>query len=1095
MLRLICLFLFLGVMSVNGTVNAQQEKVTLENQKMTLGQVFNAIVEQHQYDFFYSNDELNVKKEVTLAGNTMSVEELLKATLGSNYNFRIVGKTIIITPVSASQQAKFDTVRGVVKSNKELLPGAAVIIKGTTTGTVTNVDGRFTLALPNAKNVTLLITFMGMKPQQIVYTGQKELVINMEEDIAEMEEVVVTGYFNRSSKSYTGNAVAYTGDEIRQISTSNVLQSLSMLEPSFKMIINNEYGSDPNRIPDFQIQGPTNLQNEYSNTPNMPTFILDGFEVSAQKVFDLDPNQIQSMTVLKDAAATAIYGSRAANGVVVIETIAPKEGNLRFSYSFSGDFEMADLSSYNLMNAAEKLQYEKIAGLYTQPNGYPPSQETLDAYYNAKLVLVQKGVNTEWIKKPVEALGFSNKHTVSLQGGSSSFRYNVDLSYRRQTGIMKESGRNNYGLGVKIQYVYEKLKFSNALTYGWTKQYNSPYGSFAEYTRMNPFYLPYDGNGNVLYQMYQATNNSEVNVYNPMFNATINTKDESDLDNIADRFSVEYQMAKGLILKANASYERSMSNSDIFKPGKHTSFAESGNKGSYQKTTAVGTIYDITASALYSLATVKHVLSLAVVYNVRETKDDSYSVTAYNFPNDHFDHISMAVNYQEGDRPGGSVLISRLMGGAFNANYIYDSRYLFDFSIRSDASSVFGSNKRWGTFYSVGAGWNMHNEHFIKGLGFIDNLKLKASYGTTGGQNFNPYQAMMMYSYKIMSEPYGGELGALAMAYGNKDLKWQITKKLNVGVDFTFFDNRISGAINRYSNLTEGKLIDFTLAPSTGFTTYTVNLGNVLNQGWEGSIKATIIKQKQSGLYWDLLAKVITNKNKLREINDALTAYNEAQNEYINSNIDNPSSNKPVVKYMEGHSINTIWANESLGIDPATGEEIFVDLLGRKTNIYDVRNDKPIATTDPEFEGSLGTIVSYRGFSLNAIFSYSYGAYLYNETLVNKIENVSPQFNGDKRILYGRWQKPGDVAAFKNISNKTKTHPTSRFVEKENFVRLSSLNLSYQFKPEVLKKIGIEMLRLSAITNDLFRISTVKMERGIYYPFARTISLNLQLTL
>ena len=337
------------------------------------------------------------------------------------------------------------------------------------------------------------------------------------------------------------------------------------------------------------------------------------------------------------------------------------------------------------------------------------------------------------------------------------------------------------------------------------------------------------------------------------------------------------------------------------------------------------------------------------------------------------------------------------------------------------------------------------------------------------------------------------------MAYGNPDLKWQTTQKFNVGLDFSILDNRVSGYLNYYSNLTKDKLIDYTIAPSTGFLSYTENLGNVLNTGFEVNLKGSIIRNSKNGLRWDVFVNFVTNDNKLTNINNALSSYNDKQNDdFNNAESDNADDDvndyKPMVKYIEGHSINTIWGNRSLGIDPATGEEVFLDINGNRTNIYDVRNDVPLAVTDPDFEGNFGTMFSYKGWNFNAYFAYGVGGSIYNQTLVDKIENVNPNDNGDVRILYDRWKTPGDIAKYKDVKNTEETKPTSRFVEIENYLKLSSISVSYQFDSMKLKKTGIEMLKIGLIGNDIFNASTVQMERGTSYPFVRTISANVQLT-
>ena len=991
-----------------------------------------------------------------------------------------------------SQQAAVHVVKGkVCDASGSPLPGVAILVKGTTIGSITDPDGNYSIQLKDTKNAVLVFSFIGMKTQEVPLGKRSVVNVKLEEEASALDEVVVTGYFERKKDSYTGSATTFKGDELREISTGNVLSTLSMVDPSFKLMENLEAGSNPNKIPEFTIHGNGNLQTEYENSPNMPTFILDGFEVSPEKVFDMDPNRVSTITILKDAAATAIYGSRAANGVVIVETKAPLMGDIRVSYNTSLDFEVADLSDYNLMNAEEKLEYERRARLYSHSN--TALQEELLDKYNERLALVRRGLDTDWIAKPIKEIGFSHKHSLYIEGGDSKLRYGLTLNYQDKNGVMRDSGRDNLGIGVQLQYRYKNLKFMNDLTYGQIKMKNSPYGNFSAYTWLNPYYYPYYDNGNIKKILHTFETGEEV--LNPMYNATLGTKDEQVYDEFINNFSLEWDIAEGLRLKTKISLNQKNSTNDRFLPGDHTAFHGSSLNGSYSKTSSKEFSYDTHATLSYSKLLNKHQINAVALWNVRESRVDSYSTIAYNFPNSNIDHIGMGIQYGKGDKPTGNYEISRLMGIVGNFNYGYDDRYLLDCSVRSDGSSLFGSEKRWGTFGSVGLGWNLHNESWLKGNKLVNRLQLRGSWGTTGGQKFYPFQSMLMYSYKdpLLSgshSGYDGFIGALIKAYGNKNLKWQKTEKLSAGVDFILLDNRLSGYLNFYKETSKSVLTDVSVAPSLGFASYKDNLGQVENKGVEMNLKAVLVRDRAKNIQWDVFLNVVANKNRLLKLNDALVAWNKKQDDTT----DKRGETGPVVRYQEGQSINTIWANQSLGIDPVTGNEVFLDMDGKRVVDWSTDNYKPLGCKDPDFEGNFGTMFRYKGFMMQAYFRYSCGGDIYNQTLVDKVENVKPQMNADKRVLYDRWKHMGDHAKFKSIMNTTRTMPTSRFIEEQNYLSLSSLNLSYEFRSKKLRDWGVSRVKLSAIGNELFRTSTVKMERGISYPFARTFSLAGQIT-
>ena len=1089
------LLLLVFNLNLSAKVSTQHQRLSLDVKNVTFEEFITVVKKHCDVGFIYDYNGLKNIRNITLRADDEELTSVLRRALdGTGYYAEIERNTIIVRkyPVPQTVKQGGKVVGEVLDEDGYPLPGVTIVIKGTGIGTVTNEKGRFEMELSEPVGKTLVFTFVGMEVQEVKLKNTEPLKIILKTKVAEMDEVVVNGYFARKKESYTGVAKTFSGEELRSISTGNVLNSLTILDPSFAKVANNEMGSDPNTIGNFEIRGSGSLKTEYGGNPNMPTFIVDGFEVSAQKVFDLDPNRIQFITILKDAAATAIYGSRAANGVVVIETKLPKTGQLQLAYYGSVNFELADLSDYNLMNAAEKLEYEVRSGLYPK-EARPEWTDDKLLEYNEKLKLVKAGNDVDWLSIPVRELGIGHKHSVMAEGGTGTFRYALDLFYSNKIGVMKGSKRDNYGGGVRLQYNLKKLKFINYTSFDHLKSVNSPYGSFSSYLCYNPYYNPYDEDGNVKKVLYQYTYYDygfhTRTMYNELYNATLPSKNQTTGNHFLNNFSIEYDIIQGLKLKANLSIGVDNSKTDAYTSYENTAFIKKEKKGSYSQTLANDFSYDINVILSYFKSYRKHFLNAGLVYNLRESNSDATSIYAIGFPNANMDHVSMGAGYSEGAKPGGSYDITRLIGFVGNLNYTYDNRFLLDFSIRSDGSSLYGSHNRWGTFWSAGIGYNLHNEKFLQNSYVINQLKLRVSVGTTGGQNFNPYQSMAMYSYndgRINTISYSGYIGAILKAFGNKNLKWQKVEKQNVGIDFEFLDRKLTGSFNLYSDISKDVLIDVTIAPSLGFDSYKENLGKVKNSGVELSLKGTLVRNTEKRINWDLIFNLAHNKNKVVKISNALTAFNDRQDAAV--------KNKPTIRYQEGLPQNTIWANESLGIDPATGEEIFLDMEGNKVNEWSSANYKPFGTTDPKIFGTIGTLFMFRNWELNAYLYYKYGGYIYNSTLVDKVENVNPNENGDKRILYDRWNKPGDIAKFKKVSDISETKPTSRFIEKENYIQLQSLSLSYDFSGDKLRSWGIQRLKLSAIGNDIFTASTVRMERGISYPFARTFSLSAQIT-
>ena len=1089
----ICLF----TLNLSANVYSQKNIVSLDLSDVSVEQFVKAVKQQTSLKFMYNSSLIRQAGKISVKVENKELKDVLSMVLGKvNLEYEFFNNVILIRQKGEgkSEQQKKKVVNGTVKDEHGVtLPGVSVLIKGESVGVATDINGKYSITIPeNKKEVVFAFSFVGMVPVEVRYTGQDSINVVLKEDVEKIDEVVVNGYFTRKKESYTGVSTTFSGNDLRKVSTGNILNTLSMLDPSFTKVVNNEMGSDPNTIPNFEIRGSSSLKADFDGNPNMPTFIMDGFEVSAEKVFDLDPTRVRFITILKDAAATAIYGSRAANGVVVIETEAPKPGKLQLSYNGSMNFEVADLSDYNLMNAEEKLEYEVRAGLYDKEDRPDWTDDTFDAY-NQKLKLVKQGNDVDWLAIPVRELGVGHKHSIIAEGGNESFRYALDLSYSNKIGVMKGSKRDTYGGGIRLQYNLKKLKFTDYASFDHVKSVNSPYGNFSAYQYYNPYYNPYDENGNVKKMLYEYSYYDRgfqtKKMYNELYNAVLPSKDQSTSNRFLNNFAIEYDIIQGLKLKANLSLSVDNGRTDVYKPYENTEFIDKEKKGSYSQGQYEDFSYDVNIILTYFKTFKKHVLNAGFIYNLRETNHDQTDVYALGFPNANMDHISMGAGFKEGDKPGGAYDVTRLVGFVGNLGYTYDERFLLDFSVRSDGSSLYGSNTRWGTFWSLGLGYNLHHEKFMERLTFINLLKIRGSIGTTGGQNFNPYQSMAMYSYnddRIGAISYSGYIGAILKAFGNKNLRWQKVEKQNVGLDFELFDRRLTGSFNVYDDISKDVLIDVTLAPSLGFSSYKENLGEVKNSGVELTLKGTVIRDREREIYWDIMYNLAHNKNKVTKINQALTAFNDKQDAEV--------KNKPVIRYKEGLSQNTIWANESLGIDPATGEEIFLDMNGNKVNEWDAANYKPFGSTDPKIYGTIGTMFTYKKWELNAHLYYKYGGYIYNSTLVDKVENVNPNENGDKRILYDRWNKEGDVAKFKKVSDVSVTNPTSRFIEKENYIQLQSLSIGYDFSCDKLREIGIQRLKLSAIGNDIFTSSTVKMERGTSYPFARTFSLSAQLT-
>lgn len=1097
----IFLILF-GCMQLNAAVHSQNNvKISLDLENVSLEQVIWEIQKKTDFVFMYGTRDVEGISQLTVKEHDRAVSDILRECLqNTGLKFEISGNAVVIK--RGMQATEGRKVTGLVTDEKgNPLPGVTVLIKGTSLGTVTGVEGDFTITLPQGTGQTLAFSFVGMQPTDLKITEKSSYKVVMKEDVKALEDVVVMGYFNKNKDSFTGSEITVTGDELKKVSSRNVLASLSIFDPSIRFEDNIDIGSNPNMLADFTIRGNSGIgltdldkdvvsRDNLRNNPNLPTFIMDGYEVTMEKIFDLDVERIESLTILKDASATAIYGSRAANGVIVIKTKAPNPGQLRVSYTFNAGVALPDLTGYDLLDAREKLDFEKEVGVYK--SDYADAQTDKDRDYNYKLGLIASGVNTYWLSQPLK-VEFNQKHSVFIEGGDKSIRYGIDLKYDNDNGVMKGSKRDRGSLGFSLSYnLNDKLLVRNYLSVDKMKSAESPYGDYSQYGLLNPYYPFQDENGVLLKEMKQMINTSR-QIWNPIYEASVGNRDEKSYLHMTNNFNFEWNILSGLRFRTNFSYGENKDETDRFTSPESLKYVnserdgESGllDRGEGYYSTSSSYFWDLSSVLTYNLGLGKHFMNFALGLNATENVSRGMNVEVKGYPTKDLDYISLAGKYV-GSKPGGSEGKSRLFGGFLNLNYSYANRYLLDLSYRIDGSSQYGSEKKFAPFWAVGAGWNIHHEKFMENTG-ISRLKIRGSIGSTGKASFAPYQSQTMFEY-IQKNWYATGMGAHLLALGNPNLKWETTMSYDVGLDLGLFDDRVSVTLGYYLKKTKDLVSGVTLPTSTGFTDYKENLGEMQNKGIELAVRAVVFRN--DGWYVGFFANMANNKNSVVKISNALASYNSKADKE-QGDADGKYYSKPMVRYKEGESSTAIYAMKSLGIDPATGRELFQKADGTNTFDWDPSENVVCGDATPKVTGAFGPNVTYKRVSLNASFSYRLGGQVYNQTLIDRVENADVRDNVDRRVLDQRWQKAGDKTFFKDINNKDRTPASSRFVQDENVLQLSSLSLSYDLEPEWVRRMHFQTVRLSATMNDLFRLSTVKRERGIAYPFARNLSFSL----
>lgn len=1106
-MKLKIFFLLFGLGTLQAAVFSQENQFYLKKNDVLITKVLQELQTKSDYRFFYEKEIFKNTDRVNLDLRNASLHQVLDEVLvKSGFSYEIIDKVITIRLNQQDKKAGIKLTGIVNDTRGQAMPGVTVVIKGTTVGAVTDVDGKFMFTLPPMDDLILVFSFVGMKKLEVTYKGEKELHIVMEDEVKEIQEVVVTGIFQRKKESYTGAVKTVTGKELQQFSNRNILTSLRNIDPSFNIVANNAFGNDPNRLPEIQIRGNSSLPNvdvleinelrdETRAKMNTPLVIIDGFESNLQRLIDMNDNEVESITLLKDASATAIYGSRGANGVIMVATKVPQMGKLRVSYRGDITVEIPDLTSYDLLNARDKLALEKRVGVYDF--GSADDQIGILAYYNYLLNEVNRGVNTYWLSAPLRT-GVGQRHNLRLDGGDKTFRYSASIQYNEIQGVMKKSERKNLNGNINLSYFYKNIKFVNNLTIGLNNNRESPYGSFSEYVRLNPYWRAYDENGNVLKLLGEHEharriwNTSSGLPTNPLFNATLNTFDKKNSFEVTNNFSVEWDIIPALTARARFGVTKTINQSDYFRPADHTDFEGYDEedlllRGKYEYGTGNSFKYDASLNLSYSKTFKdKHSLFAGFDWNIRQDEGTNYKFAAEGFTNEKYTFLPLAMQYVRNGKPTGSEHLTRAIGMTASINYTYDNRYYADLSGRMDGASQFGSNKRFAPFWSAGLGWNLHNEQFLKDNKVVNHLKIRGSMGITGSQNFDAYQALSTYRY-FMDDRYDNWMGAELLGIGNEDLTWQQKMNYNLGLEVQLWDGRLALEADFYTSMTRNLLSSVDLPAANGFTSYTENVGKLKNTGVELQATVYILRNPSQKISWAVTGSMMHNRNKIVEISRAMA---DAQKK-----IEMSGGASPTVLFREGYSTNTIWVVPSLGIDPSNGKEVYLDRDGNATYTWDARDLADAGISEPKFQGNINSTFRYAGLTVNLSFGYRLGGQLYNQTLIDRVENADFRYNVDARVYTDRWTKVGDKALFKGLDVKSKTQKTSRFVQDERTFNCQNINVAYDFRSLALQKfLGLDVLTFSGNMSDLFYLSTVKRERGTSYPFSRQLSFTLSAT-
>ncbi len=975
------------------------------------------------------------------------------------------------------------TVKGkIVDDHGDPLPGANVLVKGTTIGVFADMDGNYSITFSKSgkNNDVLVFSFIGTENQEINVSSSTTLNVTLK--VSTLDAVVVNGFYTQSKETFTGSATTISGEQLVDLSPTNLIAGITSLTPGMVMVENNAAGSNPNAVPSILIRGANTLiTNESEEGVNNPLIVLDGVEISIDELYDLDIFDIERIDVLKDASATILYGEKGANGVIVVERKRIGTEKVKLSYNFVPKLSYPDLSSFNLCTPYQKLELERLAGLYDTSDG------SLDEAYAYKLEKIRQGVNDDWLHAPLR-MPFSYTHSLALTSRGEKLSFRANGSWSDTYGVMKGDKRSSKSINFTVGYhLRDKLTLSYKVNFSMTDSKDSPYGSYSNYSKMNPYEPMYDEDGELIKIYYfnpiSKTGNTDTN---PLYEATLSSFKKNRSQTLKNSLDGRWNITKNLYVTGQGSVNLSWGSTDSFDSPDMIKYQNTDvtKRGQYTFSNKTGTTMSGKMVVNYgrSLDSKGSMFRVSGGSNIQYSRSQSSSGIGIGFLKDNLCDLSFALSYPGNGQPSGSDKISTEVGFFANANVGLWNRYVVDLSYRASGSSRFGSDNSFAPFWAAGVAWNLHNESFIKKAKWINTLSLRYSIGYTGSVAFDYYQAKTVYQYKSDYQYYTG-IGAVPKQMGNPNLKWQRTLNNNIGLTGAFLNSRINMSLDFYSNTTYDMLMSINLPPSVGTSSMNVNFGELNNKGIDLSLSAQIIRKKD--WFWSVTLTGGHVMDEIRHISNSLKGV-EKEN--------TTDSSLPKILFQEGGSQYDIYAMRSAGIDPATGQEIYIKKNGEYTFTYSTSEKVAVGNTNPILNGSLMTTVRWKGLSMSLSTTYTFGGDYYNSTLQNKVENIDKYHNVDARAFTDRWKNAGDLTRYLAITAGTTTHYSERFVEKRNEIYFSNIQFMYDVPIKKISKLGLRKLAVGFGFSDIGYLSTVKFERGTSYPYCRSVNITFRPT-
>ncbi|MDO4949153.1 MAG: TonB-dependent receptor [Bacteroidales bacterium] len=998
--------------------------------------------------------------------------------------------------------AQVKTVTGTVTSAEDGQPivGANVLVKGTTIGTVTDFDGNFKLTNLPVSAETLSVSYIGMKTQELPIKSVMNVVLNLDAEI--LDEVMVVAYGTAKKSSFTGSASNVDGKKLELRPITSATQAL---EGQTTGVLTTSSSGQPGSSPSIHIRGYGSI-----NASSNPLYVVDGMPYDGS-LSSINPNDIESMTILKDASAGALYGARGANGVVMITTKQGKEGKVNVTWRSTLGWASRALDEYDMVSGKDYVQltYEAARNGYVYNNGYSweaaeaQAREDLSGTLGGELYnpfknysfsdiidpatgTVRADATAAWDEKWMDALLRNNaqrhEHQLSISGGTAKTKYMFSLGYLNEDGILVTTGFQRYNGRANI----------NATVTDWfSTNFNASLSSsrqnFSDYdgsstsnvwysaqfvSPLFPVYIK-DLSGNDVLDEFgkrqldygEAGRPGSYTDFNPLGGLQDDVADvKNDVASVRTGMTLggdkdEYGVLKGLKLSANFGVDYRSQNQKSYMNMYHGNQKNAG--GLLQKYNTRMQSYTFNQLLTWNRSFGNHNFDVLAGHEYYSYQYEYLSAGKTNLV-DGILELRPGTTLYDADSYSNNYRIESWLG---RFNYNFADRYYLSASLRSDGSSRFHKDNRWGTFWSLGGNWRVSEEKFMKDIEWIDNLSFKASYGEQGNDNLGTYYAWQsLYS---LSYANANQIGGFVSTLENKDISWEKSQNLNIGLEGTLLDNRLSFSVEYYNKKTVDMLLEYPMALSTGFSGYDANVGDMRNTGFEIELKGTVLRNKD--FEWNLSWMGTTTHNKVLHLT-------KESPEIING----------VRIIKEGMELNTFYMAKSAGVDPATGAQLYwayeKDENGERiegteyvTDDYSEANKYKwyLGSRIPDLYGSIGTDFRWKDLTLSVLTTYSIGGKVYDSLYAASMNNMYNNNNWNSHALR-RWQKPGDVTDVPRVEIGGSYATTDRFLIDASYFAIKNVTLGYYLPKNWIRKAGLNTIRVFGSADNIALFTHLK---------------------